>query len=567
MRPARAWPSRRSSVIGTPRQLAWGACSFSSPSTAAPCRAAAITDTGVRVAGSGSQGSSTNFSSSSVAMTAGRAPAALTRTAPLMGLSSTWPVRLVAETAPSASSSWPDTSARRNTPSGRVCITDVIDGASLAAHPRVVRRSGAIKCAAPVNSGPLAARGIAPCKVRVASPGKSALTSRTVRPARSKSKPPRNCRIVPPAKVAASTERSSPAGNATSGARSRTGSHASSSSRPAATATSIRGSDETRSVTAPRAAEPFRSSTSSSATTSPSAAVSRPSARHATAGIGNSSDKFGPRATTCPAKAPSLPSCPVNRPPLSRNTSSPSRLISSPALPSRPGRASRPVNRTLLAARWPDPATESVPVSGSVSNRASIPVTATVPTVTRLRSSRARSPVSQAGGRWESAPGAGGQGRRRSAPSITSSCASIRPASSGISATRSRSACAVSTTPSPVSSTSIFDAFSSGWGSNCSVTSPPIRTGRPKRELASDSMLPRCWFQSSSPGTTQVPATRMASSTATPISTARPVLTLEGSRSRPSLKSACARPIGQTRLLKPGYIASGAGARASPGVL
>ena len=98
-------------------------------------------------------------------------------------------------------------------------------------------------------------------------------------------------------------------------------------------------------------------------------------------------------------------------------------------------------------------------------------------------------PVRPAGGGCASAPGAGGQGSRRSAPRSVRSRASTFPASSGPRPTRSRSSLAVSTRPSPMSSTAMPDAVRIGCGSRCSEMAPPIRTGRPTPEVASASML------------------------------------------------------------------------------
>ena len=248
----------------------------------------------------------------------------------------------------------------------------------------------------------------------------------------------------------------------------------------------------------------------------------RPSPRQASAGAGRSCDRSDPRAVTRPLSEPSASMTPDTVPPVSRNLSCPSRLMSIGAAPSRPGRPKRVVKRNGSVDSVADPAAESVPVSGSAPSAASMSLKTKSPICSRLSSTRACSPVIQTGGRRLSAPGGGGHGRRRSAPCSVSSRASTRPAISGPSATRSRTALACSTTPSPASSTLRSVAVRKGCGSRWSVMLPSIWTGRPIPAATRLAMLARYRFQSSMPGKIHTIATRTATKAAILSRTMRP---------------------------------------------
>ncbi len=129
---------------------------------------------------------------------------------------------------------------------------------------------------------------------------------------------------------------------------------------------------------------------------------------------------------------------------------------------------------------------------------------------------RAVNPSLQTTGRAASRPGGTGQGSRKAGCCRTSSRASIRPDSSGASATCIRRLrTAKDPPPSTTSPTETCPAVSTGRGSSERLIGPAIATGRPSREDASASAESRKRLQSSNGGSAQAQAAPRTTTPAT----------------------------------------------------
>ncbi len=101
---------------------------------------------------------------------------------------------------------------------------------------------------------------------------------------------------------------------------------------------------------------------------------------------------------------------------------------------------------------------------------------------------RTEAPANHSGAAAAIRIGRNGQGTCISAPCSTSSSASILPATSAASATRSRNWSARMAMPSPASVRLTPAAVSTGSGSSVNDTGPAMRTSRPSRSEASVAM-------------------------------------------------------------------------------
>ncbi len=271
-------------------------------------------------------------------------------------------------------------------------------------------------------------------------------------------------------------------------------------------ARSSRGAPTNRSASAPRAGASPSRNTSWSATASPCATLSRPLPRQASCGAGSSAPRSTPCPPSVPASVPSAAIWPLNRAAVPASGPAPSSARSRAAAPSAPGRDSRSAKFQRRPAICPCPEAVRVPVSRSVAACARSAVIASRPTLIRPPSTFAATSPSQRGGRSAAGRSCPGQGRCQSAPASVSVRASSRPASSGSSASRSRSACAISDPPfRPVIVTPA--AVSSGSGSRASRIGPVMRTVLPpSARPARAAIVPRKRSGLTSDGPNQAPA-------------------------------------------------------------
>ena len=140
------------------------------------------------------------------------------------------------------------------------------------------------------------------------------------------------------------------------------------------------------------------------------------------------------------------------------------------------------MNRHGWPATRPVPLAETAPVS-EVPSVASRPVASMRPIVRLPFSMIAENEASPRGRQREKALAGSGQGSRSIGSRRTSSVGSIRPASSGQKAMRSRTAPMVRDSPSSPTPTCL--ALSTGWGRSDSWIGPLIITGRPSVAEAS----------------------------------------------------------------------------------
>ena len=325
----------------------------------------------------------------------------------------------------------------------------------------------------------------APDAVMRPSPGSSAVASGTRMRPFSSCTVRRSRRSEAPRKVASSAERSSPIGSAGVPPSRSAWVQASRSSREATSAASSRGptgegvGGVSRSETPPRARCPASSSTRSSTPTSSAVAVMRPEAVKAPRGVGSRAERSAPAASSLPSKPPSASKTP--RAAMRLPDAWP--LICSGAVPSSPARPREAAKLSGWPRQFSRPSATKASPGPPANSRAETPSTLAPAIRSLLSSSRASSEVS-APSSPSAGNGPGGQGRRMSAPTSTSSRTTTRPSMSHQGSSRSRMARAVSSTPSPAVPMVRPSASSTVWG-NSRSRSPPLRPiGRPRRALA-----------------------------------------------------------------------------------